>query len=111
MLADRKNYQPGDSARLIVRGETIVGPVLVTKEGQHVSWYRVLRPTPTDAIEVPIDEGDVGDVFVSIAYLREGRLYRAERRLGVPATVANACRLRSPPIRRCRGRASPACST
>ena len=86
LLADRKSYQPGESARLIVRGETIAGPVLVTKEGQHVSWYRVLRPTPTESIEVPIEDGDVGDVFVSIAYLREGRLYRAERRLGVAAT-------------------------
>ena len=85
LMSDRKTYQPGESARLIVRGDTITGPVLVTKEGQHVRWYRVLRPTATDAIEVPIDEGDVGDVFVSIAYLREGRLYRAERRLGVPA--------------------------
>ena len=86
LMADRKNYEPGESARLIVRGETITGPVLVTKEGQHVSWYRVLRPTPTEAIEVPIEDGDVGDVFVSIAYLREGRLHRAERRLGVAAT-------------------------
>lgn len=87
LLSDRKTYQPGESARLIVRGETITGPVLVTKEGQHVSWYRVLRPTPTDSIEVPIEDGDVGDVFVGIAYLREGRLYRAERRLGVAATT------------------------
>ena len=72
------------SRALIVRGETVTGPVLVTKEGQHVSWFRLLRPAATDAIEVPIDAGDVGDVFVNIAYLREGRLYRAERRLGVP---------------------------
>ena len=86
LLADKKNYQPGESAKLIVRGETVTGPILVTKEGQHVSWYRVLRPSPTDAIEVPIDDGDVGDVYVSLAYLRDGRLYRAERRLGVPAT-------------------------
>ena len=34
---------------------------------------------------MPIDEGDVGDVFVSIVYMREGRLYRAERRLAVAA--------------------------
>ena len=87
LLSDRKTYQPGESARLIVRGETITGPVLVTKEGQHVSWFRVLRPTATESIEVPIDDGDVGDVFVSIAYLRDGRLNRAERRLGVPATT------------------------
>ncbi len=86
LLSDRKSYQPGESARLIVRGETITGPVLVTKEGQHVSWFRLLRPTATDSIEVPIDEGDVGDVFVSIAFLRDGRLSRAERRIGVPAT-------------------------
>lgn len=86
LLSDRKTYQPGESARLIVRGETITGPVLVTKEGQHVSWFRLMRPTATESIEVPIDEGDVGDVFVSIAFLRDGRLSRAERRLGVPAT-------------------------
>jgi len=86
LLADRKSYQPGESARLIVRGETITGPVLVTKEGQHVSWFRLMRPTATESIEVPIDEGDVGDVFVSIAFLRDGRLSRAERRIGVPAT-------------------------
>ena len=87
LLSDRKTYQPGDTATLIVRGETISGPVLVTKEGQHVSWYRVLRPSPTDAIQVPIDDGDVGDVYVSLAYMRDGRLYRAERRLGIPATT------------------------
>ncbi len=86
LLSDRKTYQPGESARLIVRGETILGPVLVTKEGQHVSWFKLMRPTATESIEVPIDEGDVGDVFVSIAFLRDGRLSRAERRLGVPAT-------------------------
>ena len=86
LLSDKKNYQPGESATLIVRGETVIGPVLVSKEGQHVSWFRLMRPTPTDTIQVPIDEGDVGDVFVNIVYLREGRLYRAERRLGVAAT-------------------------
>ena len=85
LLADKRNYQPGESATLIVRGETVIGPVLVTKEGQHVSWFRVLRPTATDSIQVPIEEGDVGDVFVNLVYLREGRLYRAERRLGVAA--------------------------
>lgn len=86
LLSDKKSYAPGESATLIVRGDTVTGPVLVTKEGQHVSWYRVLRPTATDTLQVPIDEGDVGDVFVNLVYVREGRLFRAERRLGVPAT-------------------------
>jgi uncharacterized protein YfaS (alpha-2-macroglobulin family) len=86
LIADRRTYQPGETARLVVRGDPVAGPVFVTKEGQHVSWHRVLRPAGGDTIDVPIDEGDVGDVYVSLAYLREGRLYRAERRLGVPAT-------------------------
>jgi uncharacterized protein YfaS (alpha-2-macroglobulin family) len=86
LIADRKTYQPGDTARLIVRGEPVTGPVFVTKEGQHVSWYRVVRPNASDPIEVPIDAGDAGDVYVSLSYLRDGRLFRAERRLGVPAT-------------------------
>ncbi|HQZ39942.1 MAG TPA: MG2 domain-containing protein [Vicinamibacterales bacterium] len=85
LLADRRTYQPGDTARLVVRGEPLSGPILVTKEGQHVSWYRVLRPAATEALEVPIEPGDIGDVYVNVTFLREGRLYRAERRLGVPA--------------------------
>ena len=85
LLADRKAYQPGDVARLIVRGETVSGPILVTKEGQHVSWYRVLRPAASEAIDVPVEAGDIGDVYVNVTFMREGRLYRAERRLVVPA--------------------------
>ena len=87
LLSDKKNYQPGESATLIVRGETVIGPVLVSKEGQHVSWFRLLRPTASDTIQVPIDAGDIGDIFVNIVYLREGRLFRAERRLGVAPTA------------------------
>ncbi|MFI5076776.1 MAG: MG2 domain-containing protein, partial [Vicinamibacteria bacterium] len=87
LVADRRSYQPGDTARLVVRGDPISGPVFLTKEGQHVSWYRVARQNANDAIEVPIEAGDAGDVYVSLSYLRDGRLYRAERRLGVPATA------------------------
>ena len=87
LIADRRSYQPGDTARLVVRGDPISGPVFLTKEGQHVSWYRVARQRASDPIEVPIEEGDAGDVYVSLSYLRDGRLYRAERRLGVPAAA------------------------
>jgi hypothetical protein len=85
MISDKKTYAPGETAQLILRGEQASGPVLLTKEGQHVSWHRVLRVNAADPIEVPIDSADVGDVYVSLAYMREGRLYRADRRLSVPA--------------------------
>lgn len=86
LIADRRSYQPGDTARLMLRGDSVSGPILVTKEGQHVSWYQVLRLEPSDAIEVPIDAGDIGDTYINVTYMRDGRLYRAERRVSVPAT-------------------------
>jgi alpha-2-macroglobulin len=86
LMADKRAYVPGDTARLVVRGETIAGPLLVTKEGQHVAWHAVLRPSAGDPIEVPIQAADVGDIYVHVAYMRGGRLYRAERRLSVPPT-------------------------
>ncbi len=86
LLADKKVYAPGDTARLIVRGEEVSGPLLITKEGQQVTWHRLLRANMGDTIDVPIDAADVGDIYVNLAYMRDGRLYRADRRLAVPAT-------------------------
>ena len=85
LMADKRSYAQGDTARLIVRGESVSGPMLVTKEGQHVTWHRLMRPAATDAIEVPIESGDIGDIYVNITFMRDGRLNRAERRLSVPA--------------------------
>jgi uncharacterized protein YfaS (alpha-2-macroglobulin family) len=86
LLADKRSYAPGDTARLIIRGEPVSGPVLLTKEGQQVIWHELSRPNASDPLEVPIVAGDVGDVHVNIVFMRDGRLYRAERRLSVPAT-------------------------
>ncbi len=85
LIADRKTYRPGESARLSVRGENISGPVLVSKEGQQITWHRLARVSAEMPLEVPIEAGDVGDIFVSIVYMRDGRLYRADRKLSVPA--------------------------
>jgi uncharacterized protein YfaS (alpha-2-macroglobulin family) len=85
LLADKRSYAPGDTARVVIRGEPVSGPVLVTKEGQQVAWHRLARPTAGEALDVPIEAGDVGDIYVNVVFMREGRLYRAERRLAVPA--------------------------
>ena len=85
LIADRRSYAPGDVARLVVRGEELGGAVLVTKEGQQVSWHEVARPGGS-AIEVPVTDADVGDTWVNVVFLRDDRLFRAERRLVVPAT-------------------------
>lgn len=86
LIADRRTYQPGDTARIMVQGEAFEAQVLVTKESQHISYHQVVRASSGGAIEVPIGAEDVGDTYVSIAFLKDDRLFRAERRLSVPAT-------------------------
>jgi len=85
IIADQKTYKPGDTARVLVRGEAFDAPVLVTKESQHVSWHKVLRVQSNTAFDVPVSEDDIGDTWVNVAFLRDNRLYRAEKRIGVPA--------------------------
>ena len=86
LIADRRTYQPGETARLMVQGEAFDAQVLVTKENQQIAWHRVVHVTSGDAIDIPVSAEDVGDTYVSIAFLKDDRLFRAERRLSVPAT-------------------------
>lgn len=86
LIADRRSYQPGDTAKIVVRGAEFDAAVLVTKEHQQVGYHRVVRARTNEAIDVPIDEDDIGDSYVSIAFVKDDRVFRAERRLSVPAT-------------------------
>ena len=85
LIADKKTYAPGDTAQLVIRGEQVAGPVLLTKEGRDVTWRRLVRVRAGEPFIIPIEPGDAGDIFVSVLYLRDGRLNRADRRLVVPA--------------------------
>ncbi|MEQ1869250.1 MAG: MG2 domain-containing protein [Vicinamibacterales bacterium] len=87
LVADRRTYQPGDTASLVIQGAEFDTSVLVTKESQHVSFHQVVHAKGNEAITVPITDDDVGDSYVSIAFLKDDRLYRAERRLSVPAVT------------------------
>ena len=49
-----------------------------------MSWHQVVRPTVAGAFEIPVTEGDLGDVYVNVVLLRDGRLLQSERRLAVP---------------------------
>jgi hypothetical protein len=86
LVPDKKTYQPGDIARLMVRGADFEVPILVTKETDGVTFRRVVRYKPGDTLEVPIVDDDAGDTYVSVAFLKDDRFYRAEKRLRIPAT-------------------------
>lgn len=84
LVSDKASYQPGDVAKLLVRGEEFETAVLVTKESDLVSYRQVARVRFDQPIEVPVTPDDVGDTFVNIAFLKDDRLFRAEKRLRVP---------------------------
>ncbi len=86
LVADRKAYQPGDTAKLIIKGAEFEASVLVTKEHQRVAYHQVIKTRANEAFDLPIVDEDTGDVYVSVAFVKDDRVYRAERRLSVPAT-------------------------
>ncbi len=84
LIPDKKSYQPGDVVRLTIKGVAASAAMLVTKEARRVDWSAVMRQAPS-VVEVPIGDGDIGDIYVNLAFLKGDRLYRAEKRLKVPA--------------------------
>ncbi len=84
LASDKAQYAPGETARIIVRGEDVAGAVLATKERDTTSWKSVVRLESGDVVDVPIEADDIGDVYVNVAFVRKGRLFTAERRLRVP---------------------------
>ena len=85
LIAEKKTVQPGETSRFLIRGAEFDAQVLVTKEADGVSWHQVVRARGNETIEVPITADDIGDTWVNIVFLKDDRLYRAERRVKVPA--------------------------
>ncbi|MPY89677.1 MAG: hypothetical protein GEU99_17365 [Luteitalea sp.] len=84
LIPDRNSYQPGDTARFVIRGADATAPMLVTKEGRSITWHRLSRLPAGRLLEVPIEEEDVGNTWVNMMFLKGDRVYQAERRVNVP---------------------------
>jgi alpha-2-macroglobulin len=85
LIPEKKTVAPGETARFLIQGAEFDADVLVTKEAQDVSWHQVVHAKGSGTIEVPITDEDIGDTWVNVAFLSKDRLYRAERRVKVPA--------------------------
>ncbi|HIJ80502.1 MAG TPA: hypothetical protein HPP76_02200 [Desulfuromonadales bacterium] len=81
---DRRSYQPGDTARLIVRSPLTGGSLLLTLEGREFTGQRV---TPlkemVEVIEIPVTEAQAPYVHVSAVTIGNGRLYSKTLQLKV----------------------------
>ncbi len=84
LIADRSTYTPGDVARIAVRGTAPTTPVLVTKEARTLTWFDVRQPVADGVFEVPVADTDIGDTWVNLLYVKDDRVYYAEKKLRVP---------------------------
>ena len=86
LLSDKSTYAPGETAKVAVRGAAPTTPVLLTKEARTLTWYDVRQPSSDGTFDVPVTDGDLGDTWVNLLYLKDDKVYYAEKKLRVPPT-------------------------
>ena len=86
LIADKKSYRPGETARLLAVLPKENAELLVTVERQGVMSARVLRTQGRAAtIDIPVEAAFAPNVHVEVAFVRDGELYTGTRSIAVPA--------------------------
>ena len=85
IVPDKKTYQPGDTAKILVITSIPNAKVLFTREGRSLGEVKVVESTGTSfTAELPIREEDEPDCFVSAVFVKDNRVYQGTKRLSVP---------------------------
>jgi uncharacterized protein YfaS (alpha-2-macroglobulin family) len=86
LIPDKPRYQPGETARVMVVLPHDKVPLLVTTERYQVmSISRQFSEGRVLLLEVPIRAEHAPNVYLSVAYVRNGELYESSKSLVVPA--------------------------
>ena len=71
LVPEKKTYRPGDTARIMIQSPWEQATALVTMEREGIRWHRPFTLTSTQqSITVPISEGDIPNVFVSVLLIK-----------------------------------------
>ncbi len=70
LVADKKLYEAGDTARVLVKSPWPDAEALVTVEREGVLWTRRQKVSPSSTVDIPITDGMVPNVFVSVVVVR-----------------------------------------
>ena len=86
LVADKKSYQPGETAHVLAMLPTDKAHLLVTTELTGVLTARIVdSPTRAVMIDVPIEPRYAPNVYLNVAYIQDGEMYTHDRFLSVPA--------------------------
>ena len=85
VISDKKSYQPGDTAKVLIITGVPNAKVLFSREGRTLGEVKVLESNGTSlTVEIPIREEDEPDFFVSALFLKDNKLHQGFKRIVVP---------------------------
>ena len=86
IVADKKSYKPGDTARVLVLTGVPDAYLLVTTEARTIQSKKIVHAMgPSATVDIPIESAQQPNVYVSVAFLHDNNLYQANRNLKIPA--------------------------
>jgi hypothetical protein len=85
IVPDRKSYQPGDTARVLVLTGMTNATVLVTTEGSVLHTRRIVRAEDASfTVDVPILREYAPNFYVNVAFLHDNQMFEGSKRISVP---------------------------
>jgi uncharacterized protein YfaS (alpha-2-macroglobulin family) len=71
LVADKPRYKPGDTARIMIQSPWEQATALVTTEREGIRSHRRFALTSTQqSISIPVTEGDIPNVYVSVLLVK-----------------------------------------
>ncbi len=86
LVPDKKSYKPGETARILAMLPTDKAHLLVTTELDRVLETRhIYSEGRTVMIDLPIQDSFAPNIYLSVAYVRNGQMYEHSKSISVPA--------------------------
>ncbi|MCI0390340.1 MAG: MG2 domain-containing protein [Acidobacteria bacterium] len=86
LIPDKKSYQPGETAHVLAMLPADKAHLLVTTEMTSVmSNWRVDAVSRAVMIDVKIEERFIPNVYLSVAYVKDGEMFESSKSVKVPA--------------------------
>ncbi|MCP5109920.1 MAG: alpha-2-macroglobulin, partial [bacterium] len=87
LVPDKKSYQPGEVAKVLVVTGTEQADLWVTAEGREVSHTQFVKASgPTVTVEVPIRAEYAPNFYLTALFLKEHQLFQGSKSIKVPVT-------------------------
>ncbi len=86
IVPDKKTYQPGDTAHVLIVTGKEPAAVLVTAEGNGLYSGQVIRSAGSITVDVPIKPEYAPNFYVGAVFIRDNKLYQGSKSLTVPPT-------------------------